>query len=722
MAIAIKDEHQELARVARAFLTDNGARAAARSMLEASEEKLPSFWKQLCELGWTGLHLPETCGGQGFGLPELAVVLEELGHAVAPGPFLPTVWASALIDTAGTEAQKKALLPGLADGSAIGAVGLAGSLSRAADGSVQGSAGLVLGAGLADLLLLAVGEDIVIVDCDQAGVAIAARANLDPSRRVAEVTCSDVRVDPARVIAGARAAALRLGRTLAAAEASGAAHACTEMAAEYAKVREQFGRPIGTFQAVKHHCTNMLVDAEQATAAAWDAARADDEDQQAEFASTVAASVALPALARCCQLNVQVHGGIGFTWEHDAHLYVRRSGALSAIFSADRALEDLTRLAADGVRRSYEIELPPEAEAFRAEVREFVARYAALPEDRKRKALSDSGYLVPHWPKPWGREAGAVEQLVIDQEFKAAGIRRPELGISGWNTLTIAQHGSEEQVARFVRPSLEGEIEFCQLFSEPNAGSDAAGVQTRGIKVAGGWRVTGQKVWTSGAQYCNRGFATVRTDPDAAKHLGISMMVIDMHAEGVEVRPLRQVTGHSHFNEVFFDDVFVPDEDVVGPVNQGWTVARATLGNERVSIGGVGAGSGLFPGISPLDLWRRHAPGDAGIAREVGALVADEGVMRLLNLRRAARAVAGGGPGPEGNVTKLLGSEYGQRSAALCARLAAEGAATLDGTDGLIAMILLSSRAMSIAGGTSEIVRNQIGERILGLPRDPLLR
>jgi alkylation response protein AidB-like acyl-CoA dehydrogenase len=399
---------------------------------------------------------------------------------------------------------------------------------------------------------------------------------------------------------------------------------------------------------------------------------------------------------------------------------VRRSGALSAIFDADRALQDVTHLAADGVKRSYAIDLPPEAEAFRTEVREFIARLEKLPEAHRRKALVDSGYLVPHWPKPWGREAGAIEQLVIDEEFKAAGVRRPELGISGWNTLTIAQHGSEEQVARFVRPSLEGEIEFCQLFSEPNAGSDAASAQTRGTKVAGGWRVNGQKVWTSGAQHCNRGFATVRTDPDAAKHLGLSMMVIDMHAKGVTVRPLRMITGHSHFNEVFFDDVFVPDEDVVGPVNQGWTVARATLGNERVSIGG---GMQItFPGSSPLELMQRHVPGDPGIAREVGALVADDVSMRLLNLRSAARAVAGGGPGPEGNITKLLGSEYANRSAALSARIAGEGAAALDGQDGLVAMMLLGSRAMSIAGGTSEIVRNQIAERILGLPRDPLLR
>jgi alkylation response protein AidB-like acyl-CoA dehydrogenase len=527
-------------------------------------------------------------------------------------------------------------------------------------------------------------------------------------------------VPTARVLAGGRATALRLGRAMAAAEASGGAHACVEMATAYAKVRVQFGRPIGTFQAIKHHCTNMLVDAEQATASAWDAARASAEDNQAELASAVAAGLALPAFARCCQLNVQVHGGIGYTWEHDAHLYVRRSGALSALFGSDSALEDVVRLTAAGVKRSYAIDLPPEAEAFRSEVREFVARLQSVPEVHRRKALSDSGYLVPHWPKPWGREARAIEQLVIDEEFRAAGIRRPELGISGWNTLTIAQHGSEEQVARFVRPSLEGEIEFCQLFSEPNAGSDAAAAQTRGTKVPGGWRVNGQKVWTSGAQHCNRGFATVRTDPDAAKHLGLSMMVIDMHAEGVTVRPLRMITGHSHFNEVFFDDVFVPDQDVVGPVNQGWTVARATLGNERVSIGGGVQIS--FPGSSPLELMQRHAVGDPGIAREVGALLADDVSMRLLNLRSAARAVAGGGPGPEGNITKLLGSEYANRSAALAARIAGESAAAVDGPEGLVAIMLLGSRAMSIAGGTSEIVRNQIAERILGLPRDPLVR
>lgn len=272
MPIGISDEHQELARVARAFLTDSGARAASRALLEAPEEPLPAFWKALCELGWTGLHLPEAHGGQGFGLPELAVVLEELGHAVAPGPFLPTVWASAVIDAAGSEVHRSELLPGLARGETVGAVGLGGALSRGSDGSVHGTAGLVLGAGLAGLLVLAAGDDLVIVERDQPGVSVLPRPSIDPGRRVAEVTLDAVPVAASRVLGGARGTALRLGRALAAAEASGAAHACTEMATEYAKVREQFGRVIGTFQAVKHHCANMRVEAEQATAAAWDAA------------------------------------------------------------------------------------------------------------------------------------------------------------------------------------------------------------------------------------------------------------------------------------------------------------------------------------------------------------------------------------------------------------------------------------------------------------------
>jgi hypothetical protein len=197
-------------------------------------------------------------------------------------------------------------------------------------------------------------------------------------------------------------------------------------------------------------------------------------------------------------------------------------------------------------------------------------------------------------------------------------------------------------------------------------------------------------------------------------------MVIDMEATGVEVRPLKMQTGTSEFNEVFFNDVFVPDDDVVGPVDGGWTVARATLGNESVSIGG-GQGGMATPGdvfIKPFDANPDRLAGGAG---RIGRYIAINQAMTIMNLRTAHRAVAGGGPGPEGNVTKLVLSESGHEAAAIGAELAGENAALMDGTNAMTGMLVLWHRAMSIAGGTSEIKRNQIGERILGLPRDPLI-
>jgi alkylation response protein AidB-like acyl-CoA dehydrogenase len=648
-------------------------------------------------------------------LPELAVVVEELGRVVAPGPFLPTVLAAAVIASAGSAGQQEEWLPGLADGSIPGAVGLDGDLGRSRE-VLDGDAGVVVGGGLARVLLLPVGADLAIVDRRAAGIGTTAQPFLDPTRRGVRVLCSATPAPDDRMVPGGRAVARRLARVLAAAEAVGGAHACTEMAVAYAKVREQFGRTIGTFQAVKHHCANMLVDAELATAATWDAARGAPDTDEAELIAAVAAAVALPAYLRCAQTNIQVHGGIGYTWEHDAHLYLRRAAALLALWGPETdATADVARLAAAGVRRRYAIDLPPEAESYRAEARAFLQQYRALPLDRRHRALVDSGYFVPHWPRPWGRAAGAVEQLVIDEEL--AGVERANMGITGWVTLTLAQHGSPDQVERWVGPTLDGELTWCQLFSEPNAGSDAAAIQTRARRVEGGWLVNGQKVWTSGAQHCNRGFATVRTDPDAPKHAGVSMMVVDMGDPCVEVRPLREITGNAMFNEVFFNDVFVPDDDVVGPVNQGWRVARATLGNERVSIGGGdGPGGSAY---QTVELLERYAPDDGGLRRQVGALVAEEQAMSLINLRQAARAVEGAEPGPEGNVTKLLSAEHAQRIAAV--GMAIAGGAAVGGDEADLAELFLFTRCLTIAGGTSEIVRNQIAERILRLPRDPLI-
>jgi alkylation response protein AidB-like acyl-CoA dehydrogenase len=725
MPIAITEEHRALAETASDFLVKHGARAASRSLLEAETELLPVFWPDLAALGWLGLHLPEDHGGSGYGMPELVVVVEELGRALAPGPFVPTVIASALIAAAAPADLQARFLPGLADGTTVAGIGLAGRI-QVSDGQASGQADAVLSGGLAGLLVLRAGDDVVIVDVASIGaptgaggrVRIEVPENLDPSRRSARITLDAA---PVVVLPGAHRYLVDLARLLLAAEAVGVARECTEQAAEYAKVRQQFGRPIATFQAVKHHCANMLVAAELATAAVWDAARAAATGgDQLSYTAAIAATMAIPAADLNAQLNIQVHGGIGFTWEHDAHLYLRRATAIEAIIDAEEAARDVTDLARGGVRRARSVDLPPEAESIRAEVRDFVDRVRDLDRAAQREALIDAGYATPHWPKPWGRDARAVEQLVIEQEFAAAGIKRPAYGITGWVILTLIQYATPDQIERWVRQALRQDVIWCQLFSEPDAGSDAAGIKTRGTRVDGGWLVNGQKVWTSGAHLARYGLATVRTNPDAPKHEGITMMVIDMKAPGVEVRPLKMPTGNSEFNEVFFNDVLVTDDDVVGPVDGGWTVARATLGNESVSIGG-GQGGMAMPidaFFGPLDAHPERLPG--GAAR-VGRYIANSQAVEVLNLRSAHRALAGAGPGPEGNVTKLVLSENGHEAAAILAALAGPETAYLDGLGAIAGRMVLMHRAMSIAGGTSEIKRNQIGERILGLPRDPLI-
>ena len=715
MPIALSEDHRQLADVAAGFLTDRGGLAASRGLLDSDLEPLPTFWDELVSMGWLGLHLPEGVGGSGFGFAELVIVLEAIGRAAAPGPFLPTVTCSAVINALGSDAQRAAYLPGLADGSTLGAVALGGSASLAADGALSGTSGLVLGGSHAQVVVVRFGDDLAVLAAPQ--LVAKSVDSIDKARRVARLTFDGATVEAANVIRGGADTAIAIARSLAAAEAAGVASATLEMATEYAKVREQFGRTIGSFQAVKHHLANMLVDVELAAAVAWDAARAGGHGPQGALAGAVAATQALPAARRCAEKNIQLLGGIGFTWEHDAHIYLRRAWALATLFDFDAAT-DVTAMIASGSTANESIELPEEAERYRSDARAFKVTYDGLPDEAKLAALIESGYCMPHWPKPFGRAASAIEQLVIDEEMP--DVERPQLGIGTWVLLTLLQHGTDEQIARWIRPSLDGDFYWCQLFSEPNAGSDAAAIQTKATRVDGGWLVNGQKVWTSGAQNSNMGLATVRTDPDAQKHAGVSTLAIDIKAKGVEVRPLREITGESLFNEVFFDDVFVPDDDVVGVINQGWTVARATLGNERVSIGGNRSNRDVISDTELVELAARYAPGDRAVAIELGQTIAEGHAMSALNLRQVMRAVIGSGPGPEGAVSKLLSAEHAQRMSSLGFRIAGEAA--LGDAESRIQFQYLFDRCLTIAGGTSEIVRNIIAERILGLPRDPLTK
>ncbi|MCV7368877.1 acyl-CoA dehydrogenase [Mycolicibacterium duvalii] len=716
-ALAITDDHLALADAAAGQLDRLDALGKARATLADREAHPPEIWSAATELGWLGLAVGEEHGGSGFGLSELAVVAECQARRLCPGPFLPTAVAAVVLDRCADGDLRGALLPGLTSGETIAGVGPAGTVTAGDDLQVTGVDEAVLGAPDADILVLLAGDDVAVVDRHADGVSVTPLNSLDTTRTLGRVELSGVALPADRVLRGAARRARVVFRILAAAEAVGVAWATLDMAVGYAKVREQFGRTIGTFQAVKHHAANMLVAAETATAAIWDAARSDDLDE-AEFAAAVAALLASRAAIFNVQNNIQLHGGIGFTWEHDAHLYLRRGRTLAALLAAgaDPAF-DIVDLQRAGQAHGASFSLPPEADEYRSQAREAAQRIAGLPAERQRDALVESGYFVPHWPRPWGRGADVLEQLVIEEEF--SDIPRADMGITGWVALTIAQAGTDEQRERWVEPVLRGEVMWCQLFSEPGAGSDAAAVRTAAKKVDGGWRVTGQKVWTSLAHMCQWGLATVRTDFDAPKHAGVTMMAIDMSADGVTVNPLRGITGDSHFNEVFFDDVFVPDSDVVGDVNKGWLVARATLGNERVSIGG---GSGAPTAVAPADLvglLDRAPDGDTQV-RRAAEVLAELHTLKLLNLRRATRAISGAEPGPEGNVTKLLVAESGQRLTELALDLT--GVAAVTGANEHLTLAYLGNRAMTIAGGTSEITRNTIAERILGLPRDPLLK
>ncbi|MDT5267157.1 MAG: hypothetical protein QOI90_3783 [Mycobacterium sp.] len=721
-ALAITDDHRDLADAANGQLKRLNSLAAARATLDSDTDGAnhpAALWSAAADVGWQGLAVAEEYGGSGFGLSELAVVLEAQGRELCPGPFLPTVAAAVVIDRCAPDSVRAQLLPGLADGSVVGAVGLSGSVTVGSDLVVAGESPAVLGAPDAAVLAVMAGDDVVLVDADADGVTVTTLSSLDTTRSIGSVALRNVAVAEERVLRGAARRARTVFRILASAEAVGISWATLDMAVEYAKVREQFGRTIGTFQAVKHHAANMLVNAEQTTAATWDAARADDLDS-AWFAGAVAASHAIRTQIFNAQYNIQLHGGIGFTWEHDAHMYLRRARTLAAVM-ADGAepLIDVVDGQRGGQAHGASFTLPDEAEEYRKPARDAVTTWKSLPAEQQRDFLVDSGYLVPHWPKPWGRGAGVLEQLVIEEEFE--NVERADMGITGWVTLTIAQAGNDDQRERWVEPVLRGQVMWCQLFSEPGAGSDAAAVRTAAKKVDGGWRITGQKVWTSLAHQCQWGLATVRTDPDAPKHAGVTMMAIDMASAGVTVNPLRGMTGHAHFNEVFFDDVFVPDSDVVGDVNRGWLVARATLGNERISIGG---GSSTPTGFTVDDLIKLldSAPADTATSyvRLAGEVIAEGHTLRLLNLRRVTRAISGAEPGPEGNVTKLLLAEQSQHLTELGMDLA--GSAAVVGLTPQLTTAYLGNRAMTIAGGTSEITRNTIAERILGLPRDPLLK
>jgi alkylation response protein AidB-like acyl-CoA dehydrogenase len=514
-----------------------------------------------------------------------AAACEQLAASLVPGPVMPTLLAALL----GVEPAAGTVAIDFDNSKTLTIAGRSGGTVR-----VTGQTGPVLCADSAATLILGADGLWFRLDPAQPGVTVTPLPALDFSRGLASVQLDDA---TAEVIDGLSTGQVRgLAATLFAAEAAGIASWCSATATAYAKTRRQFGKLIGEFQSIRHLCAWMHCRAERAGALAWDAARAADEEPgRHPLAASRAAARVLDDAVENAKDCIQVLGGIGFTWEHDAHLYLRRALAIRALLS------------------------------------------------------------------PLGGPGG----MASPQDRGGSGGSPPEsLGIGAWAIPAIQRHGTQEQQDRFIEPTQNREIVWCQLFSEPEAGSDLAGLRTRAIRTDGGWRLTGQKVWTSLAGQADWAICLARTDPDAPKREGLSYFAVDMHAHGIEVRPLREITGRSMFNEVFLDDVFVADDCLIGAPGEGWRVAMSTLATERETIGG-------------------------------GDVLAERGVHPA--------------------VRKLLG--VADRQADAEASLVALGPAGAVG--GPEAEEFLLTRCLSIAGGTTQILLNQVAERVLSLPKDP---
>jgi alkylation response protein AidB-like acyl-CoA dehydrogenase len=380
--------------------------------------------------------------------------------------------------------------------------------------------------------------------------------------------------------------------------------------------------------------------------------------------------------------------------------------------------------------------------AFRVRVRAFLEEHAD-PAGTERhddehatvararafqRALADAGLAALTYPtEVGGAGLDGEHQKVFDEEASAFELPSRQFVIGlGMCAPTLLEFGTADQQRRYLPALLRADTIWCQLFSEPGAGSDVASLQTRAERDGDEWVVNGQKVWTSGAHYCDYGLLLARTNPDVPKHRGISMLVVDMRLPGITARPLRQIDGHAHFNEVFLDDVRLAHDAVVGEVDDGWRVAVAMLANERVAIGAGGSaqqmgGDGF---ATLLELARREdRTRDAVVRQELVDVYARERILELMGGRIRAALVAGRAPGPEGSVAKLATALLARRSADLGMAIAGPGgqAWSAGNGGGEQAASVLFAPMLGIAGGTSEIQRNIIGERVLALPKEPVV-
>ncbi len=709
MVFEFSAEHQALRESVRAFARAVSPEPEVRRAMTLPDGYDRAVWARMAgELGLPGIAVPQRYGGAGAGLVEAAIVCEETGRFLLPGPLLSTLQAAAAIVHVADHHVAGALLPGIAAGDTIATIAVAEAGGSWDAGGVRCTATRVEGGGwrldgrkryvpdahAADVIVTAAvtpdGVALFAVDRGAGGVTVEPLTAFDLTRRL-----SDVALDAAPAVSLADPGAqpvdevLDVVGVLVAAEQVGTAQAALDMAVGYARERVQFGRVIGSFQAIKHMCADVLLDVESARSAAYFAAWAADSDPgDLAVAAPLARAFCADTLLAAAALNMQVHGGLCFTWEHPAHLFFRRAKAGALLWGDAQQHREL-----------------------------LVTRLGGRP-------------------RTWATTpAPAPAQTAIDPQASVA---------MNLYANVILAHGTDDQKRRFVRPLALGEHRGCLLYSEPGAGSDLAAVQTHADRDGDDWVITGQKVWTSGAAQATHGLLVARSDWDVPKHQGLTFFWFPMRQPGVDVRPIRQVTGGAEFNEVFLDGARVPDANRLGEPGGGWRVLLTALGFERLLMGadlpldqasGQRARTEAEITAARQSPWTRQVGGADyfALARSTGRdtdPVIRQEIARLYTLEQvnawnAMRAKSQSGPGaasPLASLGKLAFSRIVHTGVALTTRLLG-AEALLDGDSSPAAAEVnrsaFAAYVTSVGGGTDQIQRNIIGERLLGLPKEP---
>lgn len=740
MPLAITSEQEDLADAVARFAERHAPIEKTRAALDSiAAGELPTWWDDFTAHGFHAVHLPEEAGGQGGTLTDLACVVETAAAALLPGPLLSTVIASAVANSADPSATE--LVTELATGATAAMVLPDESDVRATahpDGwRLSGASSSVLGIAAARYVLLAAhserGDLWFVLDTKTApgdAVSVQRQRGTDLSTDVGVIALDDYEVAAGSELTGIDSERARcITVALAACASAGTVRRCADSATEYIRTREQFGRPIGAFQALQHKAAVLLVHAELAAAAAWDAVRAATESLgQHRLAAGTAALMAVAPGPDLVLDALLMFGAIGYTWEHDTHLYWRRAISLAASLGPTtrwaRELGELTRT----TKRSTALNLGDVEAEFRASVAATLDRARGLrnehPSDdqhapglatgAQRDMLAGAGLVAPHLPAPWGVGATPVQQAIINEEFdNRPDLIKPSLGIAEWILPTILDNGTQAQRDRFAWPILRGVQRWCQLFSEPAAGSDLASLTTKARKVDGGWLINGHKIWTSLADRAQFGALLARTDRDVPKHRGISYFLVDMTAPGITVEPIKQASGHSDFNEVFLADVFVLDDMLVGKPGAGWELAVATMAVERTAIGN-------YVHIDRAAALRHIARADGedqdAALRALGEIEAHTAAIKAMVLRETLRLVQGQAAGPTSSIAKYAMVMLLRKASSATLRLTGR-TALLEESDPAVIEPYFDMPSELIGGGTAEIQLTVIASMILGLPR-----